>query len=154
MLCPHTKFLTPSVYSTRTDIRGVTLAPSQAFKAAAARWYVWAALSYFIVLVDRHLPIRNDALWKRFLVHIPISWVFIAAYTYLNYWACVLLDAPIDTSVSSAEGTFDLLSTAASSSFLVQLAQRDFCVRRNGSGCRLLYVGAGLGSPENVTPPP
>jgi two-component system LytT family sensor kinase len=100
------------VYSTRTDIRGVTLPPSQALKAAAARWYVWAALSYFIILVDKHLPIRDDALWKRFLVHLPISWVFIAAYTYLNYWACVVLDAPIDISVSSADGTFDLLSNA------------------------------------------
>ena len=100
------------VYSTRNELNGQQLTAPDAFKAAAARWYVWAVLSYFIILVDKHLPIRQDAVWKRFLVHIPISCVFIAAYTYLNYWACIFLDGPIDLSVSSAGSTVEVLSRA------------------------------------------
>ena len=82
------------IFATRNEISGQPVTGSEAFKAAAARWYVWAVLSYFIILVDKHLPIRQDAVWKRLLVHIPISCVFIAAYTYLNYWACIFLEGP------------------------------------------------------------
>jgi len=64
---------------------------------------VWAALSYFIILVDKHLPVRQNSLVKRFLIHIPISLVFIAAYTYLNYWACILLNAPVALSIATAD---------------------------------------------------
>jgi sensor histidine kinase YesM len=73
---------------------------------------VWAALSYFIVLVDEHLPVRHDSLVKRFLIHIPISWVFIAAYTYLNYWACIFLRAPLALSISLADSPFTALFRA------------------------------------------
>jgi two-component system, LytTR family, sensor kinase len=100
------------VFATRNEISGQPVTGIQAFKAAAARWYVWAILSYFIILIDKHLPIRQDAVWKRLLVHIPISWVFIAAYTYLNYWACIFLDGPIDLAVSSAGNTVEVLSRA------------------------------------------
>ena len=100
------------IFATRSDISGQPVTGTEAFKAAAARWYVWAILSYFIMFVDRHLPIRQDAVWKRLLAHIPISCVFIAAYTYLNYWACVFLDGPIDLSVSSADSTIEVLSRA------------------------------------------
>jgi len=100
------------IYSTRNDISGLPLTPSQALKAAAARWYVWAALSYFIIRLDDHLPISQGALWKRFLVHVPISYVFIAAYTWLNYWICVLTGAPIDVSISSANNTVTALLRA------------------------------------------
>ena len=100
------------VFATRNEIGGQPVTASEAFKAAAARWYVWAALSYFIILVDKRLPIRQDAVWKRLLVHIPISCVFIAAYTYLNYWACIVLEGPIDLAVSSAGSSVEVLSRA------------------------------------------
>lgn len=100
------------VYSTRTDINGQPLTAPEAFKAAAARWYVWAVLSYFIILVDKRLPIPQDAVWKRLLVHVPISCVFIAAYTYLNYWASIFLEGPIDLAVSTAGSTAEVLSRA------------------------------------------
>jgi two-component system, LytTR family, sensor kinase len=100
------------IFATRNEISGQPVTASEAFKAAAARWYVWAILSYFIILVDKRLPIRQDAVWKRLLVHIPISCVFIAAYTYLNYWACIFLEGPIDLAVSSADSTIEVLSRA------------------------------------------
>ena len=100
------------VFATRNEISGQPVTGIQAFKAAAARWYVWALLSYFIILIDKHLAIRQGAVWQRLLVHIPISWVFIAAYTYLNYWACIFLDGPIDLAVSSADSTVEVLSRA------------------------------------------
>ena len=100
------------IFATRNEISGQPVTGSEAFKAAAARWYVWAVLSYFIILVDKHLPIRHDAVWKRLLVHIPISCVFIAAYTYLNYWACIFLEGPIDLAVSSASSPIEVLSRA------------------------------------------
>ena len=100
------------VFATRNEISGQPVTAIEAFKAASARWYVWACLSYFIILVDRRLPIRQDAVLKRLLIHIPISWVFIAAYTYLNYWAATLLEGPLDLSVSSADNTIELLSRA------------------------------------------
>jgi two-component system, LytTR family, sensor kinase len=100
------------IFSTRSEISGQPVTGSEAFKAAAARWYVWAVLSYFIIQVDKRLPIRQDAIWKRLLFHIPISCVFIAAYTYLNYWACIFLEGPIDLAVSSADGTVEALTRA------------------------------------------
>jgi two-component system LytT family sensor kinase len=100
------------IFATRDQISGQPVTASEAFKAAAARWYVWAVLSYFIILVDKRLPIRQDAVWKRLLIHIPISCVFIAAYTYLNYWACIFLEGPIDLAVSSAGSTLEVLSRA------------------------------------------
>ena len=100
------------IFATRNDIGGQPVTGTEAFKAAAARWYVWAILSYFIILVDKRLPIRQDAVWKRLLVHLPISCVFIAAYTYLNYWACIFLEGPIDVAVSSAGSTLEVLSRA------------------------------------------
>ena len=100
------------IFATRSDIGGQPVTGTEAFKAAAARWYVWAILSYFIILVDKRLPIRQDAVWKRLLVHLPISCVFIAVYTYLNYWACIFLEGPIDLAVSSAGSTLEVLSRA------------------------------------------
>ena len=100
------------IFSTRSEISGQPVTSSEAFKAAAARWYVWAILSFFIIQVDKRLPIRQDAIWKRLLFHIPISAIFIAAYTYLNYWACIFLEGPIDAAVSSADGPVEVLTRA------------------------------------------
>src|SRR4029077_2634685 len=73
------------LYATRADMHGLPLTPVEAAKASIARWYVWAALSFFIVAVDRRLPIRQEALTYRFIAHVPISLFFIGLYTYLNY---------------------------------------------------------------------
>jgi two-component system LytT family sensor kinase len=100
------------VYSTLSDAHGHPLSPEEALKASAARWYVWAALSYFIIAIDKRLPIRHESLWKRFLIHLPISVCFIALYTFLNYWTCVFIGAPLDLAISTADGPGTVLARA------------------------------------------
>jgi two-component system LytT family sensor kinase len=100
------------LYATRTDIHGQPITPIEALKMSAARWYVWAVLSYVIVAVDRRLPVKEDSLAIRFVAHIPISLFFIGAYTYLNYWFSVLIHAPIDAAVMTANGPLNALGRA------------------------------------------
>ena len=45
-------------------------------------WGAWALLTPVIIWTDRHLPVRRDALLQRLLLHIPLSFAFITAYTY------------------------------------------------------------------------
>ena len=110
-------------YSTRGEVRvgpyqWVSLSWFDAFKAAAAQWYVWGLLSVAIYWVNRKLPVASDALLKRLLLHVPLSIVFTVAYTYLNNAAMILTGAPeappwlgatlIDTvaKVTYRQGTF------------------------------------------------
>jgi len=86
-------------YSTRGEVRvgpyqWVSLSWFDAFKAAAAQWYVWGLLSVAIYWVNRKLPVASDALLKRLLLHVPLSIVFTVAYTYLNNAAMILTGAP------------------------------------------------------------
>jgi len=86
-------------YSTRGEIRvgpyhWVSLSWLDAFKAAAAQWYVWGLMSVAIYWVNRKLPVASDALVKRMLLHVPLSILFTVAYTYATQVATVLLDAP------------------------------------------------------------
>jgi two-component system LytT family sensor kinase len=57
---------------------------------AIVAWTVWALLVPFILKLDRLLPVRRDALFERFLFHIPLSLIFSAikqllAYTLFSY---------------------------------------------------------------------
>jgi two-component system, LytTR family, sensor kinase len=86
-------------YSTRGEVRvgpyqWVSLSWLQAFKAAAAQWYVWGLLSVAIYWVNRKLPVAPDALLQRMLIHVPLSVLFTVAYTYLNSAATVMMGAP------------------------------------------------------------
>jgi signal transduction histidine kinase len=92
------------VFSTRTEVRGqpfvwVHLTWHQSLRIAFSQWTVWAILTIFIVGIDRHLPVRRDALSRRFLWHVPLSVVFTVAYTFCNYAMLSLLDAPRDASL-------------------------------------------------------
>ena len=94
------------VFSTRTDVRGapfvwVSLTWSQSLRIAASQWTVWALLATAIIWIDRRLPVSRTALTQRILWHIPLSFVFTVAYTYLNYSGLALLDAPRDASLLS-----------------------------------------------------
>jgi two-component system, LytTR family, sensor kinase len=50
-------------------------------------WTVWALLVPFILKLDRLLPVRRDALFERFLFHIPLSLIFAAIKVLLAYIA-------------------------------------------------------------------
>lgn len=47
-------------------------------------WGVWAMLAPLFVGLDRLLPLSRDAIFRRFLVHIPFSLVFTALSLYLD----------------------------------------------------------------------
>jgi signal transduction histidine kinase len=88
-------------YSTRGEIRTgpyqwVPISWFDAFKASVAQWYAWALMSVAIYWTNKKLPVAPDALFKRMLIHVPLSIVFTIAYAYLYRGAIVLLDAPND----------------------------------------------------------
>jgi two-component system, LytTR family, sensor kinase len=88
-------------YSTRTEIRSpsytwVNISWISSVKLAMAQWYSWGLLSLVIYWVNRRLPFRSDALLVRLLVHVPLSFVFGVAFTYLNVALTELLDAPVE----------------------------------------------------------
>ncbi len=69
-------------YSTRTGRLGQPLAWSESLKLAASQWYVWGLLAPLIIRFDRLLPVAREALIRRFLCHLPLSFLFTAAYIY------------------------------------------------------------------------
>ena len=88
-------------YSTRQELRfgpyeWMPISWFEAFKAAVAQWYSWGILSIAIYWVNRTLPFAPNALLSRLAVHIPLSIVFTVAYSYIDYGATQLLDAPSD----------------------------------------------------------
>ena len=91
-------------FSTRTEVRGepfvwIPITWGQALEISLAQWSAWGALALIIIWIDRRLPIERDALFRRFLFHVPLSVIFTVAYTYLNYANLTLLDAPRDASL-------------------------------------------------------
>lgn len=105
-------------YSTRTEVRPgpyvwVPITWEQALRAAAAQWYAWGLLSVGIYWVNRVLPVRRDALLLRLLIHAPLSVAFTVAYSYLNHYLNVLLQAPTDANWLGAS----VLETAARATY-------------------------------------
>ena len=91
-------------FSTRTEVRGepfvwIPITWGQALKISVAQWSAWGVLALLIVWIDRRLPIERDALFRRFLIHVPLSLVFTVAYAYFNYANLTILDAPRDASL-------------------------------------------------------
>jgi two-component system, LytTR family, sensor kinase len=91
-------------FSTRTEVRGepfvwMPITWGEALAISLAQWSAWGALALVIIWIDRRLPIERDALFRRFLFHVPLSLVFTVAYAYLNYGNLTLLDAPRDASL-------------------------------------------------------
>lgn len=56
-------------------------------------WGVWALLTPLIVGIDRWLPLSRDAIFKRFLMHIPFSLFFTA----LNLYSDALITSLINS---------------------------------------------------------
>jgi two-component system, LytTR family, sensor kinase len=108
------RFLTPLAlwcllvlfFSGRTEVRGepyvwVPITWIEALKISLAQWSAWGGLALIVIWIDRRLPVEKDALIRRFLFHMPLSFVFTVAYTYLNYANLMVLDAPRDASLLS-----------------------------------------------------
>jgi hypothetical protein len=67
--------------------RGLNRTWSMGLTRAIISWTVWALLVPFILKLDRWLPVRRDALFERFLFHIPLSLIFAAIKVLLAYIA-------------------------------------------------------------------
>jgi signal transduction histidine kinase len=74
-------------------------------------WGAWALLTPIIIWTDRHLPVKRDALLQRLLLHIPLSFVFITAYTYTARALTILLTGTSDDSWF-AGGVIDVATRA------------------------------------------
>jgi len=68
---------------------------SESLKLSISMWYSWAFLTPLILWADRHLPVERDALVKRFLVHIPLSMLFVTAYTYVYHLIAYVIHMPV-----------------------------------------------------------
>jgi signal transduction histidine kinase len=91
-------------FSTRTEVRGapfvwIPITWGQALEISLAQWSAWGVLALIIIWIDRRLPIERDALFRRFLFHVPLSVIFTVAFIYLYYANLSLLDAPRDASL-------------------------------------------------------
>lgn len=63
-------------------------------KYSLAQWYIWGLLTPIIMVVDRHLPASRDAVLRRVLFHVPLSFLFTALYVYALEGASKLMGLP------------------------------------------------------------
>jgi sensor histidine kinase YesM len=72
------------VGSTSTAPGGFERGWLEGLQRSAISWMVWALLVPVLIAVDRLLPVSRDALFMRFVFHIPLSFVFTAIKRLLN----------------------------------------------------------------------
>src|SRR5438093_2827149 len=65
-----------AIASTSTAPGGVELTWAMGLRRSLLLWTIWVLLAPLIVTVDRWLPVPRDALFRRFVFHIPLSLVF------------------------------------------------------------------------------
>jgi two-component system, LytTR family, sensor kinase len=69
-------------------------------KYSLAYWYIWGVLTPGIMAVDRRLPAARDAVLRRCLFHIPLSFLFTTLYIYALEGACKLMGLPSEFAFS------------------------------------------------------
>ena len=87
-------------FATKMAMHGRTLEYADSLKYSLAQWYIWGALSPIIIALDRCLPIARDAILRRGLFHIPLSFLFTSLYIYALEWASKLMALPNDFALS------------------------------------------------------
>jgi two-component system, LytTR family, sensor kinase len=75
------------------QLLGLTATWDQALRMSAVFWAMWAALCPLILRIARALPVSR--VWKRVLLHVPLSLIFVAAHAYLAYGVGMLLQVPL-----------------------------------------------------------
>lgn len=78
-------------YSTTTSRRGQPVPWIEVLQGSMSRWYVWGLLAPLIIWADRSLPVAREALGRRVLCHIPLSFLFTYVYLYASGWASAVL---------------------------------------------------------------
>lgn len=91
--------------STMNGSRGHPLSRRESIEISLIAWGVWALLAPLIVGIDRWLPLSRDAIFKRFLVHIPFSLFF----TGLNLYSDALITASLNSPHSPFPNPIEVL---------------------------------------------
>jgi two-component system, LytTR family, sensor kinase len=60
---------------------------TQSLNISMLSWTIWALITPLIVAVDRWLPVSRDALFKRFVLHVPLSVLFTSLRILVFYGA-------------------------------------------------------------------
>ncbi len=63
-------------------------------KYSLAQWYIWGVFTPVIMAVDRRLPAARDAILRRVLYHLPLSFLFTTLYVYALEGASKLMGLP------------------------------------------------------------
>ena len=63
-------------------------------KYSLAYWYIWGTLTPVILALDRRLPAARDAVLRRCLAHVPLSFLFTTLYIYALEGASKLMGLP------------------------------------------------------------
>ncbi len=78
--------------ATRTvGIHGRVLTRAESIEISVVSWTIWALLGPIIVSIDRRMPVSRDALFTRFLLHIPLGLFFTALNLYADFVISSLL---------------------------------------------------------------
>jgi two-component system, LytTR family, sensor kinase len=80
-----------AITSTSTAPGGVERTWAEELRRSIVSWTIWVLLAPLIVTIDRWLPVSREALFKRFVFHIPLSLIFTMLRQLLYYVAVPLL---------------------------------------------------------------
>jgi two-component system, LytTR family, sensor kinase len=76
------------------DVRWVHLTWTQSVTMAMLRLLSWVSFAFVIIWVDRNLPIPEDSLVIRLLIHAPLSVIPTVALAYVDYEIMVFANVP------------------------------------------------------------
>src|SRR6266852_2569916 len=100
------------VTSTSSAPGGFERTWAQGLKRAILFWTIWALLTPLIIKVDQWLPVAREAMFKRFVLHIPLSLLFTTVSQLLFYVVISVSSGPeqsrlpLDALRTSLKGVF------------------------------------------------
>ncbi|HYL37467.1 MAG TPA: histidine kinase [Bryobacteraceae bacterium] len=99
--------------STASGPPGHQFTRQESIEKSLLAWGVWALLAPLIVGIDRWLPLSRDAIFKRFLVHIPFSLFF----TGLNLYSDALITSLLNSQLKPFPLPYDVISDSMGGMF-------------------------------------
>jgi LytS/YehU family sensor histidine kinase len=92
-------------FATKLGIQGEPAQPADVFERSMVQWYLWGLLAALIVRIDRVLPAPREALVRRALWHVPLSFVVALAQIVATILVISLLRGAA-LSLGTLEGAF------------------------------------------------
>jgi two-component system LytT family sensor kinase len=99
--------------STASGPLGHQYTRQESIERSIMAWGVWALLAPLIVGIDRWLPLSRNAIFKRVLIHIPLSLFF----TGLNFYADTLITAMLNSRLRELPTPYDVISDSLRGQF-------------------------------------